>query len=305
MPTAVAIKRANPDWQLDWVVQKEMAGLLRDHRAIDSLIEISRRPQRAELRSIKDRLRQKKYDVALDMQGLFKSGRIVGMSGAKRKLGYHWQRELSWLFSAAVRPTPGLHVVEQYLAVAEKLGCPAKPVDFGLTPSTSALEAAESKLSELRLEGRPLAMNLGAGKPEKKWPLARFAEFVYLAREDGWAPFVIGGPGDVGAYAEFRGTCSAPPPSLAGQTSLEELIAVLSLSDAHVGGDTGSTHIAVALGKPVGCMMGPTKPERSGPYGQVEHVVYRGEKGLGDITATDVLGALTKSEASIARSDSV
>jgi heptosyltransferase-1 len=296
MPTAVAIKRAHPDWQLDWVVQKEMGGLLSQHPAIDRVIEISRRPRRDELRALKGALRAEGYDVALDMQGLLKSGRIVGMSGAKKKLGYHWQREFSWVFSRRVRADEGIHVVEQYLAVAEAIGCPGHPVEFGLRPTPEALRWAEAELASLRLEGRPLAVNFGAGKPEKKWPLARWAELISLAERDGWAPIAIGAGQDAASYEEVKSTVGAPPASLIGKTTLEQLVAVLSLCEAHVGGDTGSTHISVALGKPVACMMGPTNPHRSGPYGREHDVLYKGEAGLAKISGEEVMAALAESD---------
>jgi lipopolysaccharide heptosyltransferase I len=294
MPTAVAIKRSHPEWKLDWVVQKNFAGLLRAHPAVDQLIEIPRRPSRSDLAALKTRIRGI-YDVALDMQGLYKSGRIAALSRAPLRLGYHWQRELSWLFTKAVKPTQGgLHVVDQYLAVAERLGAQHAPPDFQLRPSPPALKSAEKMFSDLRLEGRPVAINLGAGKPEKCWPLPRFAELVELLRRGGWAPFLIGGPADEVRGAELESLAGAGVPNLIGETSIEELVAVLSLVDAHVGGDTGSIHIAVALGRPVVAIMGPTDPDRSGPYGRRESVLYEGQRGLAGITAESVADRLER-----------
>jgi ADP-heptose:LPS heptosyltransferase len=37
--------------------------------------------------------------------------------------------------------------------------------------------------------------------------------------------------------------------------------------------DTGPMHVAAALGKPVVALFGPTEPARTGPYGQLEHVL--------------------------------
>lgn len=297
MPTAVAIKRARPDWKLDWVVQKEMSGLLASHPSVDRVIPVSRRPDRQELRSLKTSLRAERYDVALDLQGLFKSGRIVGMSGAKIRLGYHWQREFSWLFSKAVRADPRAHVVEQYLSVAEALGCPGSPVDFWLRPSDEALRWADATMATLSLQGRALAVNFGAGKPKKKWPPSRWVEFLTLARKEGWAPVAVGSSQDVVAYEEIRSASDVPLASLIGETTLEQLVAVLSICAAHVGGDTGTTHVAVALGKTIACMMGPTNPMRSGPFDREDDVVYHGPFGLPGITGAEVMACLTRADA--------
>lgn len=296
MPTAVAIKRARPDWTLDWVVQTNLRPLLHGFAYADRVIEIPRRPGLRDLFRIRKQFHENRYTIALDMQGLFKSARLLALSGARRRLGYYWQREGAWLFSQAVQPAPGKsHVVDHYLAVAEALIGEVEDVDFGLAPTADALSQADELLAPVRkaAEGRKLlAVNLGAGQPDKQWPLEKFARAIELAREVGWEPFVIGGTMDVELAERLQSRCNPPPVSLAGKTGLDTLIAVLARADAHLGGDTGSTHIAVALGKLVACVMGPTRPERSGPYRQLNQVVYREGDAFRDIAPEEVVALL-------------
>jgi ADP-heptose:LPS heptosyltransferase len=47
----------------------------------------------------------------------------------------------------------------------------------------------------------------------------------------------------------------------------------IRLGELMVSNDTGPMHVAAALGKPVVALFGPTEPRRTGPYGQVEHVL--------------------------------
>jgi heptosyltransferase I len=65
--------------------------------------------------------------------------------------------------------------------------------------------------------------------------------------------------------------------NLAGRTDLKQLAAVLRCCAVHVCGDTGSAHLAAALGRPVITLIGPTDPERVGPYGQRENVLSHRE----------------------------
>ncbi len=296
MPTAVAIKKAQPEWRLDWVVQSNLRPLLEGFRFVDQVIEVPRRPRLGDLFGIRKQLRERRYTVGLDMQGLFKSARVLALSGAKRRLGYYWQREGAWLFSKAVKPAADkTHVVDHYLAVAEALVGPVHEVEFGLEPTETALAKANELLKPVRDRAenrRLLAVNLGAGQPEKRWPIPSFARAISLARDSGWEPFLIGGPMDAAAAEELSGYCEAPPVSLVGKTSLDVLVGVLALADAHLGGDTGSTHIAVALGKPVACMMGPTRPERSGPYRRPHQVVYKEGDAFRDIAPEEVVALL-------------
>ena len=58
-----------------------------------------------------------------------------------------------------------------------------------------------------------------------------------------------------------------------GQTSLRELGALIKEARFYVSGDTGPLHIATALQKPLVTMYGPTRPDRTGPYGNPQATV--------------------------------
>jgi ADP-heptose:LPS heptosyltransferase len=60
---------------------------------------------------------------------------------------------------------------------------------------------------------------------------------------------------------------------LTGKLSLTEMVEWLRLSELMVTNDTGPMHVAAALGTPVVALFGPTEPRRTGPYGQLEHVL--------------------------------
>jgi heptosyltransferase I len=61
--------------------------------------------------------------------------------------------------------------------------------------------------------------------------------------------------------------------NLCGATTLPEMIELLRLCDLLITNDTGPMHVAAALGKPLVALFGPTTPERTGPYGQLNHVL--------------------------------
>src|SRR6185503_20233390 len=90
---------------------------------------------------------------------------------------------------------------------------------------------------------------------------------------------LIGGKAaaDREAASAVIGECKSQPKDLLGKTNLEELIALLSLTDAHLGGDTGSTHIMAALERPAVGLYSITRPKRSCPYGQIERCHYNPE----------------------------
>jgi heptosyltransferase-1 len=103
----------------------------------------------------------------------------------------------------------------------------------------------------------------GAGRPEKLWPVERFAE---VARAVGDRALAVWGPGEKERAAAIG--CRVAPP-----TNLRELAAILAGAAVVVGGDTGPLHLAAALGTPVVGLYGPTNPRRNGPFGQLDRCV--------------------------------
>jgi heptosyltransferase-1 len=111
LPALESIKKTYPDSEITWVVEEAAAGILEGHPLIDRLL-ISRR--KAWIRMLRNlfsmvdgmgsimrfirELRSVEYDIAIDFQGLLKSGVLIGLSRAKRKIGFDRTRELSYLF---------------------------------------------------------------------------------------------------------------------------------------------------------------------------------------------------------------
>ena len=92
---------------------------------------------------------------------------------------------------------------------------------------------------------------------------------------------LIGGKGedDLSVQSQIVAASRTEPIQMAGKTSIAELIALLSLSKGHVGGDTGSSHLAAGLGIPAIGLYSITRPVRSCPYGQIDRCHFD-SKGL-------------------------
>ncbi|MCU0316703.1 MAG: glycosyltransferase family 9 protein [Fimbriimonadaceae bacterium] len=206
------------------------------------------------------------FDAALDLQGLFKSGFAVANVKAKEKLGYHWQREGSWLMSRPVAPDKtSIHVVDQYVDVARALGIPADRATWNL----KADPVAQSKIKNLIDPAHPVVIvNGGAGWSTKRWDPRHFALVSDSLQERGAKTYFIGTEADRKNFEAIRLQCRLAPIDLLGKTSVKELVALISQADLHIGGDTGSTHIAAAWGIPCIGIYTLTRPERSCPYGQ-------------------------------------
>lgn len=270
LPAAVALRRAFPGCRITWAVDPRFAGIVECCIAVDEVVRV--KPSLKNLPRFKGQ-----FDVALDLQGLLKSGLCVARAKAKRKVGYHWQREGSWLFSERVLPDPSsFHVVDQYVDVARAVGGKMDYAEFDLKPKEEDLAKVDALLAENGVQTAPAILNAGAGWATKRWPAAHFARLSDELNRAGVPVVLIGGKAeaDQAAAKEVISAAKAPIVNLLGKTSVRELVALVSRGRLHVGGDTGSTHLAAALGVPAYGLYSITRPQRSCPYGQIDRCFY-------------------------------
>jgi heptosyltransferase I len=278
LPAASALKTAFPESKVTWIVSPKFADVVRCCTAVDEVVEGA------------DQF-EGEFDAALDLQGLLKSAWPLARVKAKQKLGYHWQREGSWLFTQKVMPDPtSLHIVDQYVDVARAAGGQANAAAFNLAPSPEALESIREKLQGLN---RFIVINPGAAWVTKRWPAQSFAAVIDAMSSHGVGSVLIGGrdESDRQSAEDTKSRCKSQPLDLVGQTNIKELIALLSLAEAHLGGDTGSTHLMAALLRPAIGLYSITKPQRSCPYGQIDRCHYDAS-GLDRISADPVIDTL-------------
>ena len=144
LPSAQALRRRFPDAHLAWAVERAHAGVLRGQAIVDELIEWDRGTWRSFAAFVR-RLRASRWDLAVDFQGLFRSGFVARASGARRRLGYAATRERAhWFYNELVPPPAApLHAVEKSLQLIEPLGASLP----GLPPKRAYLNSTNNPIS--------------------------------------------------------------------------------------------------------------------------------------------------------------
>ena len=289
LPVAATLRAERPTAHLAWVVERREAAVLHGHPALDEIIVIDTRTWRrarrpaalatvlGEVRAVLRRLRAARFDVAIDLQGLIKSGAVARATGAPLRIGFHrgWGREpLGAVFTNrhVVPPPSARHVVEQYLALLAPLEIERARLDFRLPTVEQAEARVEDWLATVGLKPRErlVVLNPGAGRADKQWPVEQFATLAAgLVQDAGARVVVVWGPGEEAAARRIvtSGGVNGPRPLLAPATDLYELIALLRRASVVVAADTGPLHLAAAVGTPCVGLYGPTTPARNGPYG--------------------------------------
>jgi lipopolysaccharide heptosyltransferase I len=288
LPAAVALKSAYPGSTITWVVDPRFGDIVRSCTAVDVVVEAKKSLKREHWPELDE-----PFEAAFDLQGLFKSAWPVHLAKAREKLGYHWQREGSSFFSQKVLPDPSsFHIVDQYVDVVRAYGVDATRAMFGLVPTTDALASIQERLRTVGAN-RFIVANPGAGWASKRWPASSFAEVATDLQKVGIQTILIGGrsDGDKAIAAEVVKSSGANLIDWTAQTTIGELIALLSLAKGHIGGDTGSSHIAAALEIPCVGLYSVTNPRRSCPYGQIDSCLYD-SSSLANIKASQVMAKL-------------
>jgi heptosyltransferase I len=283
LPVLTALRRHLPEARIGWAVEESMAPLLQGHPDLDELLVVRLRhwrrslsPQNLrELRAFLSALNRFAPDAVLDLMGNHKAGVISALTLADRRIGFARtsRREPSsaiWI-SRPVVPR-GIHAVDQMLSLLDALDLPAEPADFG----PEKLFREEPTAARPTADGEEFVLlHSGAGWANKRYPPAWWGEAARRLHAAAGVPTwvaVARGEEDLAAGVQAAGGEAV---RLVPAPDLPTLAALIREARLMLGGDSGPTHLAHALGTPVLMVMGPTDPERSGPYGAPERALFR------------------------------
>jgi lipopolysaccharide heptosyltransferase I len=282
LPVLTALRRRYPDAHITWVVNRAYEPLLAGHPHLDDTMPFDRGAHRQGLAqgALKQarffaRLRQHRFDLVVDLQGLLRSALMCLVSGARRRVGLSSAREgarYAYTDILPVKDFDALHAVDRYWLVAEALGVGDGPKTFSVPITAEARRWAEETLAGLP---RPwLMLAVGSQWVTKRWPPEHYAALVRAAQaEYGGSAVFVGTREEADLADASAARVAGPTRNLSGKTSLPQLAAVLACADVVLGNDSGPLHLAAALGRPVVAPFTCTKILLNGPYGAAASAV--------------------------------
>lgn len=321
MPAVAALRQRHPDWWIGWAIEPRWRALLEGNAEtqptlplVDRIHEVptrdwNRRPisltTMREILKLRRELRDEKYDLCVDMQGLFRSAVVGRLAGANTFAGAVRPRETpaQWLYTRSI-PTQAVHVIDRGCellggAIREPLAAATVP----LPVDKAAEQWCDTQLAMVMPDpSRQFVMVAPtAGWGAKCWPPQKFGVVAAALHQAGYVVLVNASREDDPVAATVVHASGGV--AVAVVSNIAELAALLRRAHLLIAGDTGPLHLAAALGTPVVALFGPTHPNRTGPYGTLSRVIRHAasledhhrhdapEAGLLQITVEEVIAA--------------
>lgn len=264
-PAVRAIKQGRPDASVTVLAPAKLADFWRAMPEVDEVIAIS---PKGTVFGVAWKIRNK-FDVAILFPNSARSALEVWLARIPRRVGYEGHQR-AWMLNQIVaepkkskKPQRPQHHAARYMRIAEKIGAAPGELLFPSLPRPAG--------------GIRIGICPGAEYgPAKRWQPVRFRRMMHLlARQIDCEFTIVGVQKDVPLAQEILDTiddginCT----NLTGKTSLAELIDVLRGLDVLVSNDTGTMHLAAALGVPVVALFGSTEPMLTAPLGEKQIII--------------------------------
>jgi heptosyltransferase-1 len=256
LPAVALLREAYPHAEITWLINPELALLLRGNPDVNHVHFISR-GQLGGLgapKSLLPWLKKTKAirpDLALDFQGLRRSALITKMSGAKEVCGLSNARiGASWFYDRVARVNRRSHAVERYLKLAECAGATVGESLRCPLPSGDPLPRFDAHPPFVLLH--PFAR--GQDKSLSNGVITEFCRSLAPTRV-----VVVG-------QSHRRINTPENCVDLTRQTSLLQLIWLVRVARFVVSVESGPMHIAAAVTPNLLSIHTWTDPSRIGPY---------------------------------------
>jgi len=259
LPMVNELHRREPESEIYWAAGPSVVSFLKGHSALSGFITVNK--------GVKGlfnaaKLVRKKFDCAIDAQGLIKSA-FIAASSSNMVIGRAWnsvrEKPASFFYTEKVEPQKE-HIIEQNLELLEPLF--PNETKFEIKYDIPIHEHPEWKF----LSETPILFNIGGGWWTKLWERENFVQLANrIDKVLGLPVGIVWGPGeeDNAKYIAAHSSAQLAPPTL-----FRDLAGIFSKARLLVSGETGPLHLAVAVGCRTIALLGPTAGTRNGPYGK-------------------------------------
>lgn len=236
-----------------------------------------------ERRRLGAQLREQRYDRAYVLPNSFKSALVPFFARIPQRVGWRGEMRYGLLNDLRVLDKPAFPLmVQRYVALAYD-----RPHNAEALPQPllwPRLRVEEPEIAEVAAafnlpDGRPLIGFCPGAEfgPAKRWPHYHYGALAQLLIDRGYQVALFGSANDRQAGEDIRQTLTVDAQThcvnLAGQTSLDQAVALIAACQAVVSNDSGLMHVAAALDRPLVALYGPSSPDFTPPLSHKAEVI--------------------------------
>jgi len=276
VPTVRALQAAFPDAKITWIISRPAYDLVKNIAGIDFVV-IEKPKTLSDFWRFRQKLKAYHFDVLLATQASFRAHLLYPLIKARRKIGYdkiRAQEGHRWFINESI-PFRKTHTLEGFLQFAQYLGADTQKVAWDIPLEPDATQWVSQYLQMFdRTLGPVVLINAAASKLERCWLSERYIDVIqFLQQQYAAHVILIGGPSRLDRKIADEIMQDVDVHDLVGKTQLVQLFALIAQADLLICPDTGPSHMASAVGTKVISLHAVTKPEISGPYGQLNYAV--------------------------------
>jgi heptosyltransferase I len=264
-----AFQAAWPETRFTWIIGKLEAKLMSAILPGVEFIIFDKGATCSELWRLRALLRERRFDLLLDLQLSFRASMVSRYIRAPIKLGFDRQRarELQWLFTnAQIAPATREHVLDSFMGFARACGIDPDSPDWDLTLPLDALDYAKQIIPD---STPTLLISPCSSHAARNWSAERYAAVAdHAATTHGMRVVLVGGRSALESRmgADICATAKNPLVNQIGKDTLPQLLGLMARAAALVTPDSGPAHMATMVELPVIGLYAATNPQRAGPY---------------------------------------
>ncbi len=275
------LRTAYPDAQIDMLVGPNSGEVLTYCPYINELIYFdTTRKHRYENQTAKKKsfwhyvklLRNRQYDTAFVLKRSLSSAFLAFLSGIPTRIGFNTEGR-RFLLTHPVSYQPDQPEIESFLDLLRAVHVPVSGTELESWWSPTEESKAATLITPYRTR-KNILLHLTSSNSAKQWPDASAAQLAqWLLTNPERELHCVGAASDAPVYeALTKELPDALQPRLhnwCGQLSLLESMAFLKKMDGVIGVDSGTLHMAAAVGVPVIALFGPMDERKWQPPGSV------------------------------------
>lgn len=294
-PVINTLKANFPNAEVDVLINKETMPMIENFSSIHHIFVLDKEWKKegkvARLRhewQLLTNLRNRRYDVVINLADQWSSAIITRFTGAKLRIGYdiYKRQSLFWkkCFTHLI-PLDSIytqHIVEQNLALLQPLQLLKIDTKVSMAYSEQDKQCVIDKLKSRGVLASYIVIQPTSRWFFKCWDEIKWSELIDALQQEGHQIVLTSGP-DLRekemVKTIIRGCTSNNIVSLSGQLSLPQLAALIDDARLFIGVDSVPMHMAAALKTPLITLFGPSKLFHWSPWEHIGEVLWAGNYG--------------------------